>query len=84
MPSQPSILIALLRNDLRVLDHTIFHLAHSPDSIASKSVTHLLPVYVFDERQIELGSIQGYTKASKKEARSRVAGFWKCNTTRAR
>lgn len=81
-PSQPSILIALLRNDLRIVDHSIFHLAHYGN--VSSRITHVLPVYVFDERQIELGAVEGYQKASKKEARSRVAGFWKANVHRTK
>ena len=71
MPSQPSILIALLRNDLRIVDQAIFHAAHLESRVASR-VTHVLPVYVFDERQIELSGIEGYEKASKKEARTPV------------
>ena len=70
-PSQPSILIALLRNDLRVADHGIFHPAHYQSNLSNR-ITHVLPVYVFDERQIELGGIEEYQKASGKEARTPV------------
>jgi deoxyribodipyrimidine photo-lyase len=70
MPSQPAILIALLRNDLRIVDNAIFHAAHN-ESLASR-ITHVLPVYVFDERQIELGGVEGYQKVSQKEARTPV------------
>lgn len=82
-PSQPCILIALLRNDLRIVDHPIFHAAHS-GSLGNR-VTHILPVYVFDERQIELSGIQGYSKAApNKFAKTPIAGFWKCNVHRTK
>lgn len=81
-PSQPSILIALLRNDLRLADHEIWHQAHAGN--LSSRITHVLPCYVFDERQIELKGIKGYQKAVDREARTRVGKFWKCNVHRTR
>lgn len=81
-PSQPSLLIALLRYDLRIADHDIFYQAHY-GNLASR-ITHVLPCYVFDERQIELKGIKGHQKAVDREARTRVGKFWKCNVHRAR
>lgn len=71
MPSQPAILIALLRNDLRIVDNAIFHAAHLESRVSGR-ITHVLPVYVFDERQIELSGVEGYQKVSQKEARTPV------------
>jgi len=79
-----SVLVAVLRNDLRVLDHPIFHAAHFQDSVSSK-VKYVLPVYCFDERQIELSGIEGYTKVdASRQAKTRVGQFWKCGIHRTK
>ena len=46
-------------------------------------MTHLMPLYVFDERSIELSGLPGY-KREGKEARTRVCGFWRTGVFRAR
>lgn len=79
-----SILIALLRNDLRILDHPIWYQAHFNDAVSSK-VKYILPVYCFDERQIELGGIEGYRKVHPDRlAKTRVGQFWKCGIHRTK
>lgn len=74
MPTR-SIAISLLTTTLRVHDSPLLYVP-----LNSAQVTHLLPLFVFDERQIELGGMegQGYHKLEKgKEARTRVARFWR-------
>jgi deoxyribodipyrimidine photo-lyase len=54
MPSpKPRIHIALFRNDLRLHDQPLLHAA------LRASPTHLLPLYVFDPRQIDLTALNG-------------------------
>jgi len=92
----PRILIYLLRRDLRISDNPVLHEVtqrfggagdgahHAP------AFTHLLPVYVFQAQQVE---VSGFLKASDSakypkspypEARSQVAGFWRCGPHRAK
>ncbi|KDN44892.1 cryptochrome [Tilletiaria anomala UBC 951] len=113
-----SILICLLRLDLRIHDNALFHYAHRPaapptretwfaelcsasgqstgasgDSEAfsrwadeaslHSQAQYLLPVYVFDEREIELSGFPGY-KREGPEARTKEYGFWKMSGFRAR
>ena len=88
--SKRNILIAFLRNDLRLHDHPIFSQCADPTPPAakfSKPVTHVLPVYVYDQRMIEVGGLPGLQKGGKKssaEARTRTARFWRCAPHRAR
>ncbi|KII91082.1 hypothetical protein PLICRDRAFT_52750 [Plicaturopsis crispa FD-325 SS-3] len=85
MPSPPRILIYLLRRDLRLADNPVLHeiakAAASPDA----PFTHLLPLYVFSCAQIEVsGFLRSSTARSPfPEARSPVAGFWRCGPHRA-
>lgn len=44
---------------------------------------YLMPVYVFDEREIELSGLPGYQRKGP-EARTQVYGFWKTGSFRAR
>lgn len=44
---------------------------------------YLLPVYVFDEREIELSGLPGYERKGE-EARTPLCGFWKTGAFRAR
>ncbi|TAQ88712.1 hypothetical protein B7494_g2951 [Chlorociboria aeruginascens] len=79
----PNILVYLLRRDLRASDNPILHsLATQKDH----GFTHLLPVYVFSAQQIEVsGFVDEETgKSPYPEARSRVAGFWRCGPHRAK
>lgn len=80
----PNLLIYLLRRDVRLDDNPIFH-AVATD--ASKTYTHLLPVYVFPAQQIEVSGFipQGSEKENPyPEARTKVGNFWKCGPHRAK
>lgn len=87
-----NILLAVLRSDLRLTDNQIFHLAaESLSSSATQSanfrkpITHFLPIYVFDQRAVEVGGLPGIKKAGDgQEARTRTAGFWRCGEHRLR
>ncbi|KAJ3181693.1 hypothetical protein HDU87_000711 [Geranomyces variabilis] len=85
------ILLYLLRRDLRLADNPIFA------SLKSPPFTHLLPVYIFPADQIEVSGFVASPSASSSttpagtaarspypEARSRVAGFWRCGIHRAK
>ena len=54
--------------DLRVHDSPSLHLAHDPSSNISKSVSHFLPVYIFDERQLDLSALPGASPAREPAA----------------
>lgn len=56
---------------------------HSVHSAKNKQVTHVLPLYVFDERFIELSGLPGYERTGP-EARTRLFGFWRTGVFRAR
>lgn len=49
----------------------------------SSRATHLLPLYVFDEREVELSGLPGYVRKGP-EARTQNFGFWKTGAFRAR
>ncbi|GAA6055547.1 hypothetical protein JCM3770_006780 [Rhodotorula araucariae] len=74
------VVITLHRNDLRVHDNALFHHAH--DDVHA-DVTHVLPVFVFDERFVELSGFPGY-KREGPEARTRLCKFWRTGAFRAR
>jgi deoxyribodipyrimidine photo-lyase len=80
--SKTSVLIYLLRRDLRVQDNPILHrLATAKDH----GFTHLLPVYVFPPHQIEVsGFIRDGSKCPYPEARSMVGRYWRCGPHRAK
>jgi deoxyribodipyrimidine photo-lyase len=88
--SEPRILIYLLRRDLRVGDNPILHAAVQAFQQQACPFTHLLPLYVFSSRQIEvsgfLKSIDGNTTPTSPfpEARSTVGRFWRCGPHRAK
>ncbi|KAJ1032630.1 hypothetical protein NDA16_000653 [Ustilago loliicola] len=90
-----SVLICLLRLDLRVNDNPLFYYAHQTPkpivSTAEKTVDlskledeallgsatdYLLPVFVFDEREMELSGLPGFQRKGP-EARTKEYGFWK-------
>jgi deoxyribodipyrimidine photo-lyase len=54
--------------DLRVHDSPSLHLSHDQSSKLSSSITHFLPVYIFDERQLDISHLPG--GASPGRARS--------------
>ena len=70
------IAIAILRQDLRVHDNAILAGAH-------QAGTHLLPIYVYDERHIELSGLPNYVRQGP-EARTRICKFWRTSVFRAR
>lgn len=79
-----TILVYLMRRDLRLEDNPVFHeLAKQK----SPSYTYLLPLYVFPARQIEVSGFlpkdAGVTSPYP-EARSTVGGFWRCGPHRAK
>ncbi|XP_044721746.1 FAD binding domain of DNA photolyase [Hirsutella rhossiliensis] len=76
------LLVYLLRRDLRVSDNPILHhLAASPDH----GYTHLLPIYVFPSRQVEVsGFLKDGQQSPYPQARSRVGGYWRCGPHRAK
>ncbi|CAE6430820.1 unnamed protein product [Rhizoctonia solani] len=79
------IAIALLRNDLRVSDNPILYAARD-----APGITHLLPLFVFDERQVELSGVVGFKEARSPkdgpllDAKTRICGFWRTGRHRAR
>lgn len=62
----------------RVHDQPLLHAIHH-----DKDVTHLLPLYVFDERFLELSGLPEYQRDGP-EARTRLFGFWRTGVFRAR
>ncbi|GAA94967.1 uncharacterized protein L969DRAFT_53007 [Mixia osmundae IAM 14324] len=76
-----SIAIALLRCDLRIHDNAIFHATHYGPT--ASNITHVLPLYVFDERQIELSGLPDY-KRKGPPAKTRVCGFWRSGAFKAK
>jgi cryptochrome len=77
-------LIYLLRRDLRISDNPILH---SLSTTKDHSFTHVLPLYIFNAQQLEVSGFipQGDgAKSPYKEARSQVAGFWRCGPHRSK
>ncbi|GAA5855071.1 hypothetical protein JCM8547_002369 [Rhodosporidiobolus lusitaniae] len=75
------VILTIHRNDLRITDNALFHAAHDPD--ASHGATHVLPLYVFDERFIELSGLPGFVREGP-EAKTRLCGFWRTGAFRAK
>lgn len=89
--SKRNVLIAFLRNDLRLHDHPIFSQAAEPTPSSAKfrnPVTHILPVYVYDQRMVEVGGLPSYKKhgsdGRKGEARTRTLEIWRCGPPRVK
>ena len=61
--------LAVFRNDLRTNDNPLLHAACSGGSSSSSANRFLLPLYVFDERQIDLSALNSKadTKFEKPE-----------------
>ncbi|CAJ2503850.1 Uu.00g112440.m01.CDS01 [Anthostomella pinea] len=80
--SESSVLIYMVRRDLRVSDNPILHhLASSSDH----GFTHLLPVFVLPPHQIEVsGLLKEGTTSPYPEARSEVGRFWRCGPHRVK
>jgi deoxyribodipyrimidine photo-lyase len=81
MSSPRRIIIVLLRNDLRIHDQQHFHSAH--DAATNGDVSHVLPLYVWDERHVELSGLPGYQRQGP-EARTRLCNFWRTGPLRLR
>lgn len=84
--SPQRVLIYLLRRDLRLADNPIFYEISRLAEQSQRPFTHVLPVYVYPAQQIE---VSGFLSDSSKkspypEARSQVAGFWRCGPHRAK
>ncbi len=80
------ILIYLLRRDLRLSDHPIFHELHKLSQQPQKPFTHVLPLYVFAAQQVEVSGFlcDSEAKSPFPEARSEVGKFWRCGPHRAK
>ena len=83
--SAPRVLIYLLRRDLRLADSPVFAEVVKASQLSPPPYTHLLPVYVFAAQQLE---VSGFLRSDSDrspfpEARSKVAGFWRCGQHRA-
>ncbi|KAI3622001.1 cryptochrome dash [Moniliophthora roreri] len=76
-------LIYLLRRDLRVSDNPILH---ALKTVKNSKFTHLLPLYVLSPTQVEVSGFlsSDEEKSPYPEARSRLAGFWRCGPYRAK
>lgn len=79
--SPAKVLLYFIRHGLRVSDNPILqHIATHQGEF-----THLLPVFVFHARQIEIsGLIQDGSESPFPEAKSRIGRFWRCGPHRIR
>ncbi|CAD6914408.1 unnamed protein product [Tilletia laevis] len=92
--SKGNVLIALLRNDLRVHDHPIFHVASKSGSKAaspltsslrfSQPITHFLPIYVLDPVFHPLAGLPNIPSSIAEDASSktRTLGLWRTSPHR--
>lgn len=76
------VLVYLVRRDLRVADNPVLHhLTTTHDH----GYTHLLPIYIFDPRQVEIsGFLINGESSPYPEARSAVGGYWRTGPHRAK
>ena len=84
--SNPRVLIYLLRRDLRFADNPILHEISKTFRQSQHPFTHLLPVYVFAAQQVEVSGFlsSDSDRSPYPEARSNVAGFWRCGPHRTK
>ena len=80
------VLIYLLRRDLRLADNPVFNDVSKSFQQSHNPYTHFLPVFIFPAQQIE---VSGFLSSDSErspfpEARSNVAGFWRCGHHRAK
>lgn len=82
----PRILIYILRRDLRLADNPIFQSLLISSQQSHHPYTHLIPLYVFSAQQLEVSGFLSSpsTPSPYPEARSAVAGFWRCGPHRAK
>jgi deoxyribodipyrimidine photo-lyase len=81
-----SVLIYVLRRDLRLADNPVFHEMYQLSQQSKKPFTHILPLYVFAAQQIEVsGFLKGPDcRSPYPEARSELGRFWRCGPHRAK
>ena len=81
-----NLLIYVLRRDLRWNDNPVFHHLVQLQQSSKQPYTHLLPIYIFSANQIEVSGFlpSGSERSPYPEARSEVAGFWRCGPHRAK
>jgi deoxyribodipyrimidine photo-lyase len=91
MSTPTKILVYLIRRDLRFSDNPVLLEAQKIFESGSSPFTHLLPIYVFPAHQVEVSGFipDGEDAASTPkspfpQARSKVAGFWRCGPHRAK
>ncbi|KAI1473676.1 cryptochrome [Daldinia eschscholtzii] len=79
--SANSVLVYIIRHDLRVSDNPILHhLASTP----GHGFTHLLPLFVLLPHQIEVsGFLTEGSKSPFPEAKSEIGRYWRCGPHRA-
>lgn len=63
--TKPRTYVHLHNFDLRLHDSPSLFNAHDPSSKISSSITHFLPVYIFDERQLDLSHLPGAAAPGK-------------------
>lgn len=82
--NEKSVVIYLLRRDLRLEDNPVFHaLATNPEH----KLDHLLPVYVFQAQQVEVSGFipsDSHDKSPYPEAKSAIGRFWRTGPHRAK
>lgn len=80
--TQPSVLIYVLRHDLRLQDNPVLHHLASKDD---HGFTYLVVLYVFQAQQIEVsGFISDGSACPYPEARSIVSKVWRTGPHRAK
>ena len=84
MAAKESVLIYVLRRDLRLDDNPVFHEISRLYLSKKAQFTHVLPLYVFNASQIEVAGFSTGSRSPYPEARSAVGKFWRCGPHRAR
>lgn len=86
MTVKERVLVYVLRRDLRLADNPAFHEASRLFRQSHHPFTHLLPIYTFPADQVETSGFLSSpdSKSPYSEARSQVAGFWRCGALRAK
>ncbi|KAG5983284.1 hypothetical protein E4U55_000362 [Claviceps digitariae] len=80
--SRTKLLVYLLRRDLRVADNPVLH--HLA-SVGDHGFTHLLPIYVFPAKQVEVsGFLKNGETSPYPPALSQIGKFWRCGPHRAK
>ena len=71
--TSPTTFVHLHTLDLRAHDSPSLHIAHHPSSSVSSKITHFLPIYIFDPRQLDLSEFPntGSPPSAHPDARTR-------------